>query len=70
MKLHERYFKVSKKKSELQEKILNFMEESDLTDAELLSVLTDVFSSSIGCIYKDMIRMERHGTTDKKGDEA
>ena len=72
MKLHERYFIVKEIELELSGLVLDFLikHKDDITDGEELKILNEVFSSSIGSVARGMIRVERHGDTDKKGDEA
>jgi hypothetical protein len=73
--LHPRYFIVENHKNDLARLVLDFerkcIESKDgITEAEWLSILTEVFSDNLRSVVKGQIRMERHGTTDKKGDEA
>jgi hypothetical protein len=66
MKLHPREQLVMKERHKLERALLDFME-SDVTDAEYISVLSDVFGTAIATRAKYMIRRERHGNTDKPG---
>ena len=72
MKLHERYFTVEQIKCELDKLVIEFLikHQDELTQGEEIKILTEVFSTSLGCVAKEMIRMERHDDPDKKGDEA
>lgn len=70
--LHPRRLIVASAETALTSAVLEWMkvEGVKLTDGEVLSVLNEVFSKMIQHEARSMIRMERHGTTDKKGDEA
>lgn len=72
MKLHERFFKVRQVEAELGLLVAKFVAEhaDDLTMAEWVQVLTNVFGDKLGHVAKCMIREERHGNQNDPGDIA
>lgn len=66
-KIHERTAIVRKAKITLDNCIINIWEEHDLTDAEMIKVISETLSENISGIAKHMIRQERHGDS-KPGD--
>lgn len=66
MKLHPRFKLVKAAQIDLDEAISAAIQVYELTPMELIKLL----SSAILEVTTDGIRLERHGTTDKKGDEA
>ncbi len=67
-KLHSREIEAQKAQVELENAVLGWRRNHvDLTMAELISILTHVFSSHLGSIAKYAIRHERHGDADKPG---
>lgn len=66
MKLHPRTLVVQTAECEINMAILKIAEKHGLTTVELVHVLTGVASEKT----KYLLRLERHGTTDKKADEA
>lgn len=66
-RLHPREAIVNRADSELRRIVADWQDGHDLTEAEELSVLTSVFSRSIGSIAKYAIREERHGNPGEPG---
>lgn len=58
--------KVQSARANLGMMLIDFQHERDLTDVEMVSILLEATQS----IHKYALRMERHGTTEKKADEA
>lgn len=71
IKLHPRLQLVTTAELDLQTRVLAWMKEHDeLTTAEILMTLSSVLSHELNGILRLLLRKERHGTTDKKADEA
>lgn len=67
LRLHDRTRPVQRAEHDIRDKLLALQEEHDLTDIEMLQVL----SSAEGEILKYMLRRERHpDDPEKKADEA
>lgn len=66
MKLHSRYRKVEGAKIAIEDSVLTIAEREGLTPIELVRILLDMAKHETTGI----LRIERHGTTDKKADEA
>lgn len=67
LKIHPREKKCTAAESELRGVILGLDQKHKLTQAELIQVLTHVFSDEILSMMKYAIRQERHGNTDTPG---
>ena len=72
MKLHERYVIVKQQKRELDSLVFDYLfdDSRDLTQGERIRIISEIFSDLIASEAKYMIRAERHGDENKKGDEA
>lgn len=67
MRLHPRTLPVESAGAALRQHLLDFQDERDLTDVEMLRILLD----QTEYVSKRLLRAERHpGNPDKKGDEA
>ncbi len=66
MKLHERTFLVTKAKLDLEQALLDIIQKAELTPGEVVSILTQIAPHYVNMV----LRYERHGTLDKKADEA
>lgn len=66
LRLHKRTMRVLSAHGNLGMLLIDFQRERELTDVEMVSILLEATQS----IHKYALRMERHGTTDKKADEA
>jgi hypothetical protein len=66
LRLHARTMHVQSARAKFGMLALEFEEEHDLTLTEMAIVLTEVLEH----VHKVMLRIERHGTPDKKADEA
>jgi len=64
--LHPRYFVVRHGALDISEAIIATAAKYDLTEAEVLGILIE----QSGRWHKPILRMERHGTIEKKADEA
>jgi hypothetical protein len=70
LRIHPRYFVTRKAKHELVEAFYQIAEKHELTPAELLSVVNEAASEHITHAVNLLLRQERHGTTEKKANEA
>lgn len=72
IKLHPRRLIVQKAENALNSAIVDWAKGpgNELTEAEYLKVLADTLASYMSFRLRMLIRMERHGTTEKKGDES
>lgn len=72
MKIHARFFEVRQLEAELGLQVAQFVAKhaEELTAAEWLQVLNEVFASQSGRVIASMIREERHGNQETPGDEA
>jgi hypothetical protein len=68
--LHPRFDIVEKAKHELMSAWLRVIENHELTRGEQLKVVTETAQSWAENIARQLIRWERHGDTEKPGDEA
>jgi len=66
MQLHPRYFIVQEAKHEISKAILDVMTKHDISLIEGIGILSEEIIS----LQKYALRIERHGTADKKADEA
>lgn len=66
MQIHPRYFIVQKAKHEISMAITRVMTKNDISLVEGIGILGDEILS----LQKHALRVERHGTADKKADEA
>lgn len=66
-KIHPRELVCNKARTDLDEAVAGALEKHELTEAEELRVLNEVFHRYIGSIAKYAIRRERHGNEDKPG---
>lgn len=65
MKLHPRYFIVSKAQCEIEQAVIEIAGRYDLSLGERIGILAKLQGETA----KYLVRMERHGRDDKKGDE-
>jgi hypothetical protein len=71
LRVHERTRIVDEARYDLTKRVLDWQtQQEDLTLWEGIKVLSDVFGDAIGNLAKYEIRYERHGTHEKRGDEA
>jgi hypothetical protein len=72
MKIHPRFFKVRQIEAELGLLVAQFVAKhaEELTAAEWLQVLNEVFSGQSNRVIASMIREERHGNQETPGDSA
>lgn len=67
MKIHKREQQTDLAQTQLTLAVWKELENHDLTEGELIRVLTGAFSSLIGSQARDMIRFERHGNYEDAG---
>lgn len=66
IRLHERYFKVQNADIDLEGFLIDWRKKHGMTWGEELSIISQILARNA----KYMIREERHGDQDIKGDEA
>lgn len=66
LRLHARTMKVQSARTHFGQMVLDFQNEREITDVEMVGILLETMQS----IHKYALRLERHGTTEKKADEA
>lgn len=68
MQLHPRVFIVNQAKLDLTQAVIDMVKKHNLTEHELVQVVTAVCYEEVGRHAKFGIRRERHGTTNCEGD--